>query len=529
MIGFAIAYAVPCGTPQAIRNFVDKQALVPPLLPFFLETEHFKVWYDTTGENRVWQNGEIGGAVPEYVESTAAYLERIWHYLIDTLCYIAPLPDSVKLSNPNDYGGDARTDIYLANLTGGVYGMTMIRAVDTIDGVPVATSYSVIENDFNEFSQYSQDPFSALAVTCAHEFFHNIQFAYRFSSSSEMIWWVEATSVACEEACYDWVNDYVQYIRPFQENCTDTTIFHCPHYYGGVLFPLFLMEYHSQDDRRDFTVIRRVWETTRLIPSPRYAIDEMLRAHFATNLIEDFFQFCRWRLRVGGFWTRTFFKEGENYPLPNMTEIRFESETLLVDTLPVLSCRFFILPHIFTGNGVWASFFSGPASYSRFFVEGIGNDPSGMYDTSVFAAHGEALGVPGLWRFRNVVIGAVMLSCAVPTYVSVDIGFSDSLWITPPNEVIFGAPFPNPAKESVRFPITTPDAGETILSIYNYAGELIYQSKVYTQQGENAILWHCRNNRGEKLSSGIYLYVILVQNPYGKWLESKGRILIVTE
>lgn len=521
-------WAILCGTPQAIHDFEMKKTSAPPSLPFFLGTEHFKIWYDTTGENKVWGGDNDRDSILDYVESTAVYLENIWSYLVDSLGYSPPLPDSIKLHNPEDYGGDTRTDIYIANATGGIYGMTMIRAVDTIGGIPVATSYSIIENDFSEFSQYSQDPFPALTVTCAHEFFHNIQFAYRFSSSSEMVWWMEATAVACEEICFDNVNDYIQYIRLFQDNCTDTTIFHCSHYYGGSLLPLFLMEYHSQGVR-DFSIIRNIWEKMRTIASPQYAIDEVLRTLFATDFYNDFFQFCRWRLRVNKFWAPGYFKEGSQYPIPDMAEIPFAQETTIIDTLPRLSCNFFIVPHIFTGNGIWGNFMSDIASNVSFFVEGIGNDPSGMSDTSISITHNGEVGIPGLWRFKNVAVGAVMLSCINPSHILAELAFSDSLLITPPDNIIFGTPFPNPSSEFIYFPITSPDITEAILSIYNSAGELLHQSKIDVGQGEQNIFWNCKTNQNKKISPGIYLYVILAKNPYGKWQETRGKILILTE
>ena len=59
------------------------------------------------------------------------------------------------------------------------------------------------------------------------------------------------------------------------------------------------------------------------------------------------------------------------------------------------------------------------------------------------------------------------------------------------------------------------------LKIFNVAGELVYDTEADTPNGEFA--WNAVNNKGEKLASGVYVYLVIGNNNY----KAKGRFSVI--
>jgi len=77
--------------------------------------------------------------------------------------------------------------------------------------------------------------------------------------------------------------------------------------------------------------------------------------------------------------------------------------------------------------------------------------------------------------------------------------------------------YPNPFSQIPRFagnPTTTisfalPEAGEVSLSIYNMSGQLVKKLVAGEMNaGRHSFTWDATNTRGERVASGVYLYVI---------------------
>lgn len=139
------------------------------------------------------------GLDPAYPARVLATVTQVAQTYVDA-GYRAPLPDGVL-------GGDARIDIYLADLAGsGAYGYC------TSDQAPAKGSnarwaFCVLDDSYEELKGTSTAT-QILQVTTAHEFFHAVQYAY---DSLEDGWFLESTAVWAEDQVYDDVNDNVQY------------------------------------------------------------------------------------------------------------------------------------------------------------------------------------------------------------------------------------------------------------------------------------------------------------------------------
>jgi len=109
------------------------------------------------------------------------------------------------------------------------------------------------------------------------------------------------------------------------------------------------------------------------------------------------------------------------------------------------------------------------------------------------------------------------------TYIATDAGISviSSTIGTPTPELKSVVPFPNPfvidsPDDQLEFKLEFNYAGSGIVNIYSAAGELVRELKI----GQR---WDGRNDRGEKVVSGVYLFVIADDEGNSGW----GKILLI--
>jgi len=78
-----------------------------------------------------------------------------------------------------------------------------------------------------------------------------------------------------------------------------------------------------------------------------------------------------------------------------------------------------------------------------------------------------------------------------------------------PEEIILHHNFPNPFNSSTIIPYSLPETANINLAIYNINGERICTLRNgYQPKGEYAVTWNGNDDKGQKVSSGIYLYIL---------------------
>ena len=252
-----------CGTPavtQFVLNYDKFDADLKKILGEMADTRpdslynldqsivspsgNFRIHYTLTGPDAI--------DAQAYADSIAAIYDEVYAFLVDTLGYPAPPSDSSY-----DPAGD-EFDVYLRDLGGIYYGLTYFDEELTVQR---ATAYQELDNDYNstEFPLYAGRPLDAARVTCAHEFFHVIQFGMDFTEGTYSVqgpYWMEMSAVWMEETKYDHINDYYTYL-PYFFNEPYTSIqrfsgeFYELHPYASVVYPLFLSEKFNRDYIRD--------------------------------------------------------------------------------------------------------------------------------------------------------------------------------------------------------------------------------------------------------------------------------------
>jgi hypothetical protein len=174
--------------------------------PQVYQTQHFAIFYTTTGAHAVAQAGlgVDGSGVPRVIDSMGQLAEQVWRVAIDTLGY--PVPggiDSVLGFGVKNTTGKFPVEVMdLATadpsfqgqaLVGfatnpsqdasSKKGMELLVENDFLDGgtTPIRVIVDPVNNNGDSvLYDYSKDPLKGWAVALAHEFYHNLQYEYDY-------------------------------------------------------------------------------------------------------------------------------------------------------------------------------------------------------------------------------------------------------------------------------------------------------------------------------------------------------------
>ena len=97
-----------------------------------------------------------------------------------------------------------------------------------------------------------------------------------------------------------------------------------------------------------------------------------------------------------------------------------------------------------------------------------------------------------------------------------------------PSQTALGRAFPNTANPETWFPFQLAEPSEVTIKIYNASGQLVktldlgYQEAGYYLNREKAAFWDGRNERGERIASGIYFYTMRTRN-----FTATGKVVIL--
>lgn len=307
MVSSLSAQARHCGTGRLMEkpgrevrslekgSAVDASAPAKPVRT--LETPHFLIHYVMRGPNRVKTlkqdepllamvdslyvslpsavTGDAADSMvyarlkareashPVYIDTMAGYFEKAYLYYVDTLGMRAPsesAPSSyysaatksgkypIDVADIGTVYEDYRNEEYYAfTYRPGEGGILMendflFRSRMGPDGIPIGDTISsryqgrVIHN-------YAEDWNIGLKVTCFHELYHSVQFAYTPNERSYHVWY-EASATGMEERKAPESNDYLQYLPYYFQDLAEKGMFgFAPQslsHYGAGIYHLFL-------------------------------------------------------------------------------------------------------------------------------------------------------------------------------------------------------------------------------------------------------------------------------------------------
>ena len=243
-------------------------------LPNYRETQNFNIEW---GNDLISPDNDVN-LYPDVIDRWAEYLEASWAETIDVMGYTSPKGSGTYL-----------VDVYIANtgngspsLSYGWYGYTSTYSS------PSEVPFMVFNNNYS-WAPPNDDPegdeVGAMKVAAAHEFFHTSHFAIDYWEDA---WWMEASATWMEDAVYDGVNDYYNYLNSwlFYPNAS-LLLFNGSHEYGGVIWGKYLSEHWGGNG-----AIKAVWDNCAIVQgaSSVSAMESFFNSYSAT-LSEAFKEF----------------------------------------------------------------------------------------------------------------------------------------------------------------------------------------------------------------------------------------------
>jgi hypothetical protein len=275
----------------------------------------FRIHYDTLGLNAVPTLDADRNGIPDYVDSAAYFMDSAYHFAIDTLGYRIP---------PRDYVDSSSWDVYLVQLGTtpgfsfngvdlGQYGLYGATFAEDIIPTPCngmsSTAFIFLDNDYSsrdsiglatKRATYTDTGYTALAITCFHEFHHVVQYGYAYGISPT---YYEMTSVWIEQRAFPTVTNYTQYVRRL---FTSPTLYclSCDRSIEGSYGYSIAVRYLAQ--QLGDSIIRHWWEGIGQCSHPAIALDSVIAAQgqsfrslWCTML--PWLYWTAWRAREGYF------------------------------------------------------------------------------------------------------------------------------------------------------------------------------------------------------------------------------------
>jgi hypothetical protein len=205
-------------------------------------------------------------------------------------------------------GGNGKTDIYLSQIGGELFGYAAPDPGQTSKAHPIPRrlhGYLVLDNDYSAFEFPHTKPINDLEVTVAHEYNHILQFGYDAYQDS---WFAESSAVWMEDQVYNEINDYLRYVgrwvHRFDTPLTTSSIKE----YGSAVWNEWLAR------RYGLSIVRKAWAGAIHARPGGFSVnayERAIRAAGPSNLSHDFTRFAadvaEWRTGKG-------FRESRLYP-----------------------------------------------------------------------------------------------------------------------------------------------------------------------------------------------------------------------
>ena len=514
LIGETIDQLIPAGTKlpvksltpyilQATRDgkYVQRER---PELPYFYDTPNFRIWYTTEGNSAVSTADTNSNGVPDWVETAGNLLEYSLSMYVGSLGYNRPLPDSSTFPDASDVGGDDRIDFYILDIDNTAYGWTVDER-HPVGQIQLRSGYSVIDNDYANIQEYADHETDALAVTCAHELFHLVQFTY---DAMEDIWWMEATAVLMEDYIFDAVNDYILYLPIFFDNpgevLTSSALL-----YGSVIFPRFLWEFTD-----DINIIRNVWENcSEPFVSSIEAIESACNDR-GFGFDQVFANFTLWNLFTGENCAYgKFYREAELYPeiaTDDINDYEFQDSGLFSPSsgLYKLSSRYLWFYQRRDRKNLSLETDCSPGmGMNIVLLANPGTDAKNLYQT--ISSFPQTVFIDSLYKYEKlIVIPFVSRNTSGVYNYEFHWEYSGETAL-PKDKPVFWAPYPNPSTDGVvYFPYYVPNDGKLCLAVFTASGELVAAEEKLIYTGFHREKTSAMSFDGRNLAKGVYTAVL---------------------
>lgn len=458
---------------------------------------YFRIHYDTTGTNKPqYDNLDVETSAYEL----AVAFDSAYTFEIDILGYDIPASD-------NGEGGDDKYDVYIKNLSPNLYGQTFWEG---------DISYIEIDNSFRETEGYNSFGINAARATAAHEFHHAIQVgAYVFKG--EDTYYHEITSTAFEEFVYDEVNDYYAYMPSYVRNTSRR--FDNNNGYNLAIWNIFLYErFKTVDPMLGHNIVKRSWELMR---------DRNYRAIVAiANSVQEFgYSFSKTFNEFGDWLSFTnnnavsglYFEEAENYPSVTSTytiELNNSTSTLNILAEPTSINYIQYTDNSQGSNNLIKAVISNTGVNGLTFVET-------PLDIDISFANFDFSNSEEINDIYYARVTSESSNLVGESFIINNIVYSKDNEV---EDIDFAYPQPFRYSENTFINIPTYSDASNVadVKIYSADMDLVYSNKETIFANDKIIVqWNGLDNNGNKLASGVYIYVTRANNKI-----KKGKLVI---
>jgi len=243
-----------------------------------------------------------GDGVPDFVARVLAVAEHVYSIENGKLGWKPPRSDGHK------GGGNGKTDVYLAEIGGALFGYAAPDRGQAGKGHRLPRrlhGYLVLDNDYTRREFPGTTPEHDLEVTIAHEYNHILQFGY---DAYQDAWFAESSAVWMEDEVYNGINDYLRYVRRWVKRFDTPLTANSIKEYGSAVWNKWLAHHYGR------SIMRSAWSRALHTKPGGFSVaayDSAIRAAGRSDFSRDFTLFARdtaeWR-------TDTVFPEGNLYP-----------------------------------------------------------------------------------------------------------------------------------------------------------------------------------------------------------------------
>jgi Family of unknown function (DUF6055) len=243
-----------------------------------------------------------GDGIPDFVDRVLAVTEHVYSIENEKLGWRDPKSDGTK------GGGRGKTDVYLAEIGGALFGYAAPDRGQATKGHRLPRrlhGYLVLDNDYAPREFPDTTPQHDLEVTVAHEYNHILQFGY---DAYQDAWFAESTAVWMEDQVYNGINDYLRYVRRWVKRYDTPLTASSIKEYGSAVWNKWLAHRYGR------SIVRSAWARAVHTKPGGFSVaaySSAIEAAGGSSFSRDFTLFARdtaeWR-------TDTVFHEGHLYP-----------------------------------------------------------------------------------------------------------------------------------------------------------------------------------------------------------------------
>jgi len=456
-------------------------------------SEFFKIHYDVSGPQMLKYD------INELMKAADSSL----YFETNYLGY--PLP-------PKD--NDGYYHIYVTNLGGGgsgLYGYTQFEN-EISPGSGTFHSYMMIDNDY---AGYYSSGINGARVTVAHELHHAIQVG-NYLFREEDLYYFEMSSTAMEEFVFDSVNDYYAYMKDYFRNTNRAFANNTG--YDIAIWNIFLAK------RFGFDILKRQWQLIGK-PNKMRALNSIANSLLEYNStfgeeFKDFGTACfftNYRSDVLTPENIFIFEEAAHYPaVKPVATLSLPTNNVNMNSSPTANNYLRFVQNIDTlftlvSNSDYKSGIDSVNSFFPFQYHVYEGERTGAYKlTSKYYASFSAP-QPTFWSASEIFNNTLVSEGNI---LAENVGYA------------FPSPFYYSRNSFIFIPVIPGQLSEIDLNIYTPSMDLVYSTRqnYSTLYGRFVVKWNGKNDKGDKLPSGVYLYVTKTGDDI-----NKGKLVIFNE